>query len=467
MKTQNNVLLVVSSGGMILSAFYACTSFIFAAISQKPIPLSEAGVILFLAALITLIHSRRGWRRIYVIGLHTWVLLFTFLRLCHNYYRLESPFWSFPWVQEFFMLERQAAGWFVLVLIIFCVGVLWFCGIRLITKPTDQTTISHRFDSGLGFLLLLLVIKLVIASKGVSISVEHSATRPIISFIILGLFSLGIVRNSKPSQAVGVSYFKGAGIAITFTFIILMLGGGLFTLFLPEFQNLAETCADLLKTTTGSIEQIVAFLAKLYLESGFRRYSEPQPTGDYLPTINQSGGELGILHYLFIGIAIAILLPVISFILYRLLRWFFSKIKWLFSGTLEEKDKKGIWNLLLSFILAAMRVVSSLWVKIFHPPDMSRAVEQFYKRLLRWGRFSGVSHAVFETPKEYAIRLGHRFPQIEKEIRLIVHLHDEVIYGGVSPDSHQLSSAKLSLRNIHSPLLWFARIKSLCFHNRF
>ena len=292
MRTKKDVLLVFSSGGMILSSIYACTSFIFASISQKPISLSEAGVILFIAALISFIHSRRGWRRIYVIGLHTWGLLFAFLRLCHNYYRLESPFWSFHWIQEFFMIERAAMSWFVLVLIILCVCFLWYCGIRLVTKPTDQTTISHRFDSGLGFLLLLLVIKLVIATKGGSLPVEHSATRPIISFIILGLFSLGIVRNSDPSQEGGTTYFKGAGIAMTFTFVILMLGGGLFTLFLPEFKNLAETCADLLKTTTGSMEQIVIFLSSLYLESGFRRKIEPQPTGDPLPTINRSGGEL-------------------------------------------------------------------------------------------------------------------------------------------------------------------------------
>jgi hypothetical protein len=467
MRTQKDVLLVLSSGGMILSPFYACTSFIFACISQKPIPLSEAGVILFMATLVTSIHSRRGWRRIYVIGLHTWGLSLAFLRLCHNYYRLESPFWSFQWVEEFFMLERQAASWFVLVLILLCICILWFCGIRLVTKPTGQTTISHRFDSGLGYLLLLLVIKLVIASKGVSIPVEHSATRPIIAFIILGLFSLGIVRNSSPSQIGGITYFKGVGIAMTFTFIILMLGGGLFILFLPEFQNLAETSADLLKTLKRPMEQIVIFMSSLFLESGFRRKLGQQPTGDYLPPINRSGGELGILHYLFIGITIAILLAMGGFILYRLLKWLFAVIKWLFSETVEEKDKKGVWQLLLSCILAANRVLSTLWTKIFHPPDTSYAAKKFYRRLLRWGRFSGLHHAVSETPKEYGIRLGHRFPQIEKEIRLIIHVHDEAIYGCISPDGHQISRARLALRRICNPLLWFARIKSLCFHNRF
>jgi hypothetical protein len=278
---------------------------------------------------------------------------------------------------------------------------------------------------------------------------------------------LGIVRNSSPSQVGGITYFKGVGIAMSFTFIILMLGGGLFTLFLPEFQSLAETGADLFKNLKKPMENFVIFMSSVYLESGYRRKSEPQLTGDYLPAIDKSGGELGILHYLFIGITIVILLSVAGFILYRLIKWLLSKIRWLFSETVDERDKRGIWDLLLSCMLAATRFLSTLWIKIFYPSDTSSAAEKFYRRLLRWGRISGLNHAVFETPREYGIRLGHLFPQIEKEIRLIVNLHDEAVYGGISPDNHKLSRARLAFRRIRNPLLWFARIKSLCFHNRF
>jgi hypothetical protein len=463
MRTQKSVLLILSSGGMMLSPFYACTSFILACISQKPIPLSEAGVILFMATLITSIHSRRGWRRIYVIGLHILGLLFAFLRLCHNYYVLESPFWSFHWVQEFFMLERAAASWFVLVLILLCIWILWFCGIRLFTKPTDQTTISDRFDSGLGFIVLLLLIKLVIAVKGISIPLEHSATRPIIAFMILGLFSMGIVRNISPSQISGITYFKGAGIAMTFTFIILMLGGGLFILFLPEFQNLAQTSADLLKTMTKPLGPIVVALIRFTLGKGWWGQSWEDAISDGPSATPQTSGGAGVFEFmaacLIIGLIITILLGS-GFLLYHLFNWFRSK-------TAEEKERGGIWKLLLSFIHAAKQLFSSLRGRILSGRDGSYTAERFYQNLLRWGRFSGLSHAVFETPKEYAIRLGHRFPQIEKELRQIVHLHDEAIYGCISPDSHQISRARLALRRIRNPLLWFARIKSLCFHNRF
>lgn len=467
MKYKKNILLVLASGGMMLSCFYTCTAFILACLSQTPVSVSEAAGILALAMLVTHSHHQRGWVRIHVLGIHIVGFIFSALWLSHRYYGIEVHFWRLGWVREFFTIERSAAGWLVLISILFFVWVLWFLGRRLSTKPTDRNTINHRFDIGLAFFLALLLIKLLIAVKVGVVPVAHSSTKVIMAFIILGLFSMGLVRTHSESQTTGASYFKGAGIVMSFTAITLMLGGGLFILFLPELQTLAETGADLLKTVARPMEQILIALSRFFLEGGIRRKFAKEPTGDSLPTINRSGGEFGILHYLFIGITITILLAMAGFILYRLLKWFFSKIKWLFLETVEEKDKKGIWELLLSCILAAKRVLSILWAKIFHPPDTSCAAEKFYSRLLRWGRFSGLHHTVSETPKEYGIRLGHRFPRIEKEIRLIIHLHDEAVYGCILPDRNQISRTRLALRRIRNPFLWFARIKSLCFYDRF
>jgi len=467
MKVPKNILLILSSGGMILSIYYACTSFIFACIDQKPVSLFESGMVLFIATLITSIHCRRGWRRIYAVGLHILVLSFAFLRLWHNYYDLESPFWNFNWIQKFFILERTAAHWPVVILILACIWIIWFCGIRLYTRPTDPTTISHRFDAGLGYLLLLLLIKLVIASKGVSIPMEHSATRPLISFIILGLFSMAMVRTNSTFQTGDIQYLKGAGVAMTFTFITLALGGGLLILFLPGLQTVAEAGYNLLGTMKGPIEQCVFFLANVFFNSGFRRQTQEGSAGDYLPIINRSGGELGFFHYLFAGCTIAILLAMAVFILYRLLKWLFPQLKWFFSKTAREKGTKGIGDLLLSYILAVKWILSTLWAKIFQPPDMSSTAKNFYQKLLRWGKLSGLRRSVCETPQEYGIRLGNRFPQIEEEIERIIRMHDEALYGCIFHNSRQLSRAKLALRRIRNPLLWFDRIKALCIHNRF
>ena len=468
MKNRKNILLILSSAGMMLSCFYACTSFIFTSILQKPFPLPEAAAILFLATIITCVLNQQGWRRIYVIALHLLGLLCSSFWLSHRYYKLEFPFWRLSWVPEFFLLDRAIADWFTLILILLCVWILWFGGIRLWTKPTEQTIISHRFDLGLAFLFFLLLIKLVIVVKGGSISIESSSTESLISFILLGLFSMGLVRTKSAFQEEAVTYVKGAGVVLSFMFITLMLGGGLFILFLPTLQTVAEAGSNLLGTMKESIGQILIAFAFSSFRPG--QFGDKAPE---LPFINRYGGDIETIHYLFIGLAFVILLFMVGIILPLFLTWFFAKLKWLilklkwfFAKTEEEKDKQGIWKLLLWVIYYVMNLFFTLWIKILSSSDTSRTAEYVYKLLLRWGRLSGLKHTVSETPKEYGIRLGNRFPQIEKEIKLIIHLHDEAIYGCILPDDHQISRTRLALRRIRSPLLWFTRIKSLCFQNR-
>ena len=154
---------------------------------------------------------------------------------------------------EFFSLDRTTAGWFTLLLILLCVCILWFGEVQLWTKPTEQTIISHRFDLGLAALLLLLLIKLVIVVKDGSIPMGPSSSEFFLSFIILGLFSMGLVRTKSTSPENGVTYLKGAGIVLSFMFITFMLGGGLFILFLPALQTVAEAGSNLLGTMTESI----------------------------------------------------------------------------------------------------------------------------------------------------------------------------------------------------------------------
>jgi hypothetical protein len=283
--------------------------------------------------------------------------------------------------------------------------------------------------------------------------------------MILGLFSMGIVRNSSPSQTGGITYFKGAGIALTFAFTVLLLGGGLFTLFLTEFQNLAETSAHLLKTTSRPLGSIAVALIRFVFGRDYQEQWWLDAISDGASVTPQAGEGAGggvlelIAAFLIIGLTITILLG-FCFILYKIFNW-------LRSTTVEDKERPGIWKLLLSFIDAVKQLFWSLRGRMSRDRDGAYTAEKIYQNLLRWGRLSGLSHAFFETPQEYGIRLGRRFPRIEKEIRRIIHLHDEAIYGGVSPDSHQISRARLALRRIRNPFLWFARIKSLCFHNRF
>jgi hypothetical protein len=467
-KCSKNILLVLSSGGMMLSCFHAYSSFIFSSISQKPFLLPEGAAIIIGAILIAFFQDQVRWRRIYVIIFYLMGLLLSLLWLYHRYFELKKSFWSFSWFPDFFIIERSISDWYTLFLIILSVCILWVGGVRLYAKPPEQTIINHRFDLGLVSLILLLLIKLIIAVKGHFISIEPSSSGAILSFIILGLFSMGLVRTKNASQAEDVTYFKGAGIVLSFICVTLMLGGGLFILFISELQTVAKAGFNLFETLKDSIGQLVIDFALSSLRPGQFGSSAPE-----LPAINQYGGDIGIIHYFFIGLGIVILLLTALLILPLLLTWFITKLKWLLlkMSYLFSRKEKGNGTRVISeifwlFIYHVNNLFLSILIRILRNPEAYRTAQYAFKRLLRWGRLSGLKHTGSETPIEYGIRLGKRFPQIAKEIRLIIRLHDEVIYGLASPGSQQISRLRLALKRIHNPLLWFARIKSLCFQNR-
>ena len=398
----------------------------------------------------------------YVACIHSGGIILSALWFWHRYYGIEAPFWRLGWVREFWQVERNIEEWLVIITLVLCTWVLWSLGRRLGVNPTDQTTVSQRFDTGLAFLLALLLIKLLIAVKSSAVPVAHSSTEAIISFMILGLFSMGFVRTLRKNQPPGTAYFKGAGIVLSFTAIILMLGGGLIVLFLPELKTIAGVSADLLKTATAPLGPVVIALIRFIFGGSYKSSPFPSPEKDGLPPIIAPlGVEPGFLHYLFMGLAVAALLGAAVFVLYHFLGWVF---KWLFSTT-EESKRTGIWKYLWSCLHAAKRIIATLWAKFFHPPAASLAVETFYKRLLRWGRFSGLPHVDSETPREYGVRLGQRFPQIEQEIGIIIHLHNETLYGCLPPDGRQVSLAMSGLKRIRYPSLWFVRLKSILFYS--
>ena len=120
----------------------------------------------------------------------------------------------------------------------------------------------------------------------------------------------------------------------------------------------------------------------------------------------------------------------------------------------------------LVFLVQVFMALCLFFANFFARNDGSVAAKKFYRQLLLWGRVSGLSHVVSETPREYGLRLGNHFPSIEEEIRQIIHVHNDAIYGYIPPDRRQISRARQALRKLSHPRLWIARIKSLCWYDR-
>jgi hypothetical protein len=78
-----------------------------------------------------------------------------------------------------------------------------------------------------------------------------------------------------------------------------------------------------------------------------------------------------------------------------------------------------------------------------------------------WGHHSGLPRSLSETPNEYEMRLGHRFPALKKEIGVITKAFNQEVYGEMVPEAQQLKLAQLAWRKLCSPLHWPIRLRSL------
>jgi hypothetical protein len=85
---------------------------------------------------------------------------------------------------------------------------------------------------------------------------------------------------------------------------------------------------------------------------------------------------------------------------------------------------------------------------------------QLYAAFLNWGRRSGLPHFVNETPTEYSLRLHYRFPLLKGEIESITEAFNREVYGELTIDEQQLSTAASALRTLRSPLHWLSRFKT-------
>ena len=108
-----------------------------------------------------------------------------------------------------------------------------------------------------------------------------------------------------------------------------------------------------------------------------------------------------------------------------------------------------------------------LWRKVFS--SFSR-IRLLWKRsgtaaglfafLLAWGRNSGLRRFPFETPGEYGMRLAQSFPQLSREIGMIVEVFNRKVYGTRTPETEEIKTASTARRRLMHPRLWLPRIRS-------
>jgi hypothetical protein len=280
-------------------------------------------------------------------------------------------------------------------------------------------------------------------------------------FFIFSLLAVGLARNSSNAQRDFLSGYRGIGVLMSFTTVILAFGAGLVLLFMPYLSAAAEVGYGVLKSAAGPLSPLmVRVLRFLFFRSQLRQdAASSSPGGDEAGFI--TSGESSWWSELVekvLGWGLLGLGTLMGLILCALGTWYL--LGWLFSRTPRTQGGHFRWKLMLWW---AKRQWSTLVLGVQWAAQRIRGycdVLQLYQALLGWGSRSGLPHLLSETPAEYGSRLNEQFPSLTKEIEAIVGAFNLVVYGEVALDDEQMTQVRLSWRRLRSPRYWPSRLKS-------
>jgi len=464
MKREKRGLLFLVMGGTELSWLCAWATFLTTAILHHPFPFQEAIGTFALAAVLTLLSKGKGWRIVYVLGIHACGLILAALRIAYVFNSWSYPFLSQAWLTEFFNTPRGPWEWFHLILLLFWALLFWLGGVTLARRSTGYSTLCSRFDLGIAVFFVLFLARSLLLIKG-GIKIEDPVSQFLLfPFFLFSLLAIGLARNQSTTPKHFLSGYQSIGIIISFTLVVVLFGTGLVLFFLPYLTLSAEMGHSILKTVAGPLGAIlVSVLRFIYFHGAIQQEkSSPPPkegAGDLLSPVESSwwtellekillwvfGSLIGLIALAAFGVAV------------------FYLFRWLLSRTSISRKRQSSWYLislwveqLRIFLLSCLRRIGRL-VKGY------RRGAPLYVALLSWGCHSGIPHFVSETPIEYGLRLNHHFPALKREIGLIIDAFNREVYGEIILNERQLGQAQLALRRLRSPLHWPLRIKTWFF----
>ncbi|MBW1955690.1 MAG: DUF4129 domain-containing protein [Deltaproteobacteria bacterium] len=311
---------------------------------------------------------------------------------------------------------------------------------------------------GLAWLLGMLLIKLLVAVKGGDLPVAHSSIRAIITFVALGICSMGIVRIRSSPASGGAVYTRRAGIVLSFGTVALIAGGSLYLLFSSELQVMAQWGAHLIGVAAAPLGSVVVSLIRfVFAHARWRQDFQggnASPGKSFGPEAGDTGLFAPIAAYVVSGLILIVALAVVGVTVVYLYRWLAAR-------TAEAERSPGLISFLLSVVQAIGVLLRSAMVRLSARSNSSHEAIAAYRHLLGWGRRSGLRHEPFETPAEYGQRLADRFPGLEDAIKAIIRGHEVMFYGCAVPEESQMVLARRALKNLRSPLLWPTRFRSL------
>ncbi|MBN1848889.1 MAG: DUF4129 domain-containing protein [Deltaproteobacteria bacterium] len=457
-------LLWVAHGGMELSWLYAWANFALIAIWGRPFSLPAAMGTFLLAALLTVVVEGRGWRIIVIFAAQLTGFVIATSGIVYTFTEQNYPYFGFEWVTMFFTQPRTPIEWIILG-IIFCFAILfWVSGITLVRRPDTYFKICNRADLGMAAFLGLFLLKFLLRYKGGIHIRDPISELSIFPFFIFSLMAISIANSGSGVQKDFLSGFRGIGLSLTFSVIVLGFGAALVFLFLPYLTMAAEVGYGVLKITLSPLGPIMISILR-FMFSPRRSITDTRSQssgGDelnfgHLPEESWWTVLIGkIFSWSLIGMVMLVALIVCLIGLWYLLRWLLSK-----SAISRNKQKNPFpWLALFKRFRDTLRLLRQWFAGKIKGYENGA---QLFGAVMRWGRRSGLPRFDSETPLEYAFRLKNNFPFLKKEIQTIVAALNQELYAEKALKMEEFRIARMAWRKLSSPRYWPVRFKSWFF----
>jgi len=461
MKRGKGALPFFAIVGMELSWRYAWATFLTTSILHQPFPFPEAIATFALGAAITLLSKGKGWRIVSVLGIQVFGFILATLRIVYTFNSWSCSFLSQAWFIEFFNTPRNPLEWLTLILVLFLTLMFWAGGVTFARRSTAYSTLCTRFDLGIAAFGLLFLTKFLVLYKG-GIKIEDPISQLLFfPFFIFSLLAIGLVRNQTTAQRDFLPGYRGIGVILSFTVVVVLFGTGLVLFFLPYLTLAAETGYGILKTAAKPLGPVlVSILRFIFMHGAIRPEMPPPPTKGGVGDLASPGESSWwtellekILVWIFGSLLGLILIIVCCVALFYLFRWLLSR-------TSVHQKRQGLWGSFLSWLHGLRVFLVSWWRRLARRAKGYQGAARLYAALLLWGRHSGLPHILSETPREYGLRLKNRFPSLKKDIELIIEALNQEAYAETTLSEKQLSQVRFALRRMQSPMHWPSRLKS-------
>jgi hypothetical protein len=426
-------------------------SFIFAVITglitflASPFPFVQALVTFWSAFLIGFV--TQGRRVIWQVLGYFLAWLMVFLYSFQVFINAESFHLSSLW--SIMVGPKDVKEWFIFCLFFGSSVGLWIGGWLFFRRPLDYRTICNRFDVGIGAFFFLFLIQ-----AGVDIQ-EPVYYYLLLAFFLFSVLSIGLARAQGKGKRVYLQGYRGIGPLLSFAALILFGGVSAALLFLPYMTMAAQKGFEVLKGVGNAITPFLLAIVRFLFGFGFRpdtssNITPPDELGLVPPVEPGPMASLieRILSWGLIGFVVLAILVFLGWGVYRLIGWLLSQ---------PPEERSFFWIQVRTWIIDQWnRIVSR-----FRRRRYSRPSVVYYRNLLRWGRVSGVGLQEWETPWEYGHRLSCRFPQLEREIKVIVDAFCTEAYGTKLLPKHKSVHVKEAWSILRSPVQWASRLQVL------